>query len=304
MRKLVFLAAALALFIFPAAAQAQGEPALASAAVSIWPEFDRPTALVITEMVLSSDTALPAQLTLQVPSTVEKIQAVAVGDSLGTVTDQGIDYTFTQDEPWSTVKITAPQRAIRVEYYDSALAKNDSKRTYTYVWPGDYAVADFSFELRAPLKSSNVTATPTLNKDLVDSDGFQYWTAQPGSLDKGSQYQVTFNYDRSTDLPSTAFLVSATAQPGSVTSASSTTFLYEGLPYIIGVLGLALLIGGGWWFWRTGHPGAKSPVRRRHAARPEAADPEGIYCHNCGRRAEPTDRFCRACGTRLRQTDS
>jgi hypothetical protein len=304
MRKLVFLAAALALFFFPAAALAQSEPTLQSAAVSIWPEFDRPTALVITELVLSPDTALPAQLTLRVPSTVEKVQAVAVGDSLGTVTDQGINYTFTQGQPWSSIKIDAAQRAIRVEYYDSALSKDNTRRTYTYTWPGDYPVTAFSFELRAPLQSSNVTSKPALNKDLVDGDGFQYWTAQPGNLDRGSQYQETFSYDRSTDLPSTAFLVSATAQPGTVTSASSTTFLYERLPYIIGVVGLALLIGGGWWFWRSGIPVKVRNPRRRHAARVEPAEPDGIYCHNCGRRAEPTDRFCRACGTRLRQADS
>jgi zinc ribbon protein len=303
MRKLLIVIA-LVLFVFPAGARAQQDLTLETAGVSVWPEYDRPTALVITEMLLSSDTALPAQVTLRVPTTVEKVQAVAVGSSFSTVTDQGIDYTLEPGDEWSEIKITALQRAIHVEYYDSALSKADTKRSYTYVWPGDYAVADFSFELRAPLQSNNVTSDPPLKKDLVDGDGFQYWTAQPGSLAAGQPYQVTFNYDRTTDLPSTASLVSATQQTGAVEPASSTTFIYERLPYIFGLLGLALLIGGGWWFWRSGREGSKtSPSRRRHVARGET-DEEEIYCHNCGRRAEPTDRFCRACGTRLRQSDS
>lgn len=303
MRKLVIVIGLL-LVIFPAAAHAQASLSLETAGVSIWPEYDRPSALIITELLLSSDTALPAQVTLRVPATVEKVQAVAVGSSFSTVTDQGIQYSLEPGDPWSEIKITAPQRAIHVEYYDSAITKDDSKRTYTYVWPGDYTVGDFSFELRAPLQSSNVASQPPLNKDMVDGDGFQYWTAQPGSLAAGQQYEVTFNYDRTTDLPSTASLVSATQQTDAVTSASSTTFTYEKLPYVLGLLGLALLIGGGWWFWRSGHDGSKTAApRRRHDGR-GAADEDEIYCHNCGRRAEATDRFCRACGTRLRQSDS
>jgi hypothetical protein len=304
MRKLAFLVT-LPLLLAPGIVQAQGTLSLAAAAVSIWPEYDRPNALVITELLLSPDTPLPAQVTLRVPASIEKVQAVAVGDTPGTVTDQGIDYAFTEGDPWSQITITAPQRAIRVEYYDSALSKVGNQRTYAYTWPADYAVGDFSFELRAPLEASDVTSEPALNKDLVDPDGFQYWTARPGALEEGQQYEVTFGYDRSTDLPSTASLVASSQQSGQVTPATWTNFVYEQLPYIIGLVGLALLIGGGWWFWRSGHDRSKaSPSRRRHGARAAASDDEEIYCHNCGRRAEPTDRFCRACGTRLRQTDA
>lgn len=307
MRKLVIFAVAMAVFGLPAAARAQGSTSLASAAVSIWPEYDRPTALVIAELMLPSNAALPAQITLRVPSSVEKVQAVAVGSAFDNVTDQGIDYTFSKGEPWSEIKINANGRAIRVEYYDAALKKTGNTRQYTYVWPGDYAVDDFSFELRAPLQSSNVTSQPPLNRDIVDQDGFQYWTAHPGKLDQDQQYTLAFKYDRSTDLPSTAFLVGPNSG-GTVASASSQqNFIYEQLPYIIGLLGVALLIGGGVWFWRSGRANSSRGrvPRRRHTAGRESDTGDGeIYCHNCGKRASPSDRFCRACGTRLRQPDS
>ena len=299
------VATALLLFIFPLGARAQSDIALASTAVSVWPEYDRPTALVITKMLLSPETALPAQVVLRVPSTVEKVNAVAIGPALDRVTDQGVKYTFEAAGEWSEIKIEAPDHAIQVEYYDDALVKNGATRTYTYIWPADYLVDDFSFELRAPLESANVTSKPPLGQDVVDLDGFEYWTAQPGSLKKGEQFQAAISYERTTDLPSTAILLGN--QSGAVTPTSSwTNFAYEQLPYIIGGIGLALLVGGGWWFWRSGRVGGRVPARRRHAqtaARTDDDDQE-VYCHNCGRRAGPTDRFCRACGTRLRQADS
>jgi hypothetical protein len=306
MRKLI-IATALLLFIFPAGARAQSDVSLATAIVSIWPEYDRPTALVITQMLLSPDTALPAEVVLRVPSSVEKIHTVAIGSDLASVADQGVDYTVEEDGEWSEIKITAPDRAIRVEYYDASLVKEDTTRTYTYTWPGDYAVDSFSFTLRAPLESTNVTSQPPLTQDAVDRDGFEYWTAQAGSLGQGEQYQATISYERTTDLPSTAILLDN--QPGAVTPTSSwTSFVYDIVPYVIGVLGLALLIGGGWWFWRSGRVSVRGSARRRHAQHASATiDDDGdqeVYCHNCGRRAGPTDRFCRACGTRLRQTES
>jgi hypothetical protein len=304
MRKILILAA-LALFLFPGPARAQENISLVTAAISLWPEYDRPSALVITEMTLAPDTPLPAQVVLRVPSTVDKVQAVAVGNALNTVTDQGVVYTFNQGDEWSDITIDATGRAIRVEYYDTALAKNDSARDYTYLWPGDYPVGDFSFVLRAPLKSSNVTSQPPLNRDIIDQDGFEYWTAQPGSLKQGEPFKIDLSYQRSTDLPSTAFLVTENTAGTVAPTSSWTNFVYGKLPYIIGLLGLALLIGGGWWFWRSGREGAKGSPRKRHVQRaPADDDDEEVYCHNCGRRASPTDRFCRACGTRLRQADS
>ena len=298
--------AALAFFGAPGKAGAQEEPSLAKAAVSVWPEYDRPTALVITEMLLSPNTPLPAQVVLRVPSTLEKVHTVAMGSQLDTVTDQGVEYTVASGEDWSEIKIEAPDRAIRVEYYDAALLKDGTTRTYTYIWPADYAVDDFAFVLRAPLQSSSFTSQPPLQQDVVDLDGFEYWTAQPGSLDRGEQFEASIRYERATDLPSTAILLGT--QTGAVVAPSSwIDVAYRGLPYLILLLGVGL-IAGGWWFWRSGAMRAASPARRRHTPREATSDDEDddqeVHCHNCGRRAERADRFCRACGTRLRQSDA
>ena len=303
MRKLIIVAA-LALFIFPAGARAQSDISLEATAVSLWPEYDRPTALIITQMLLSPDTALPAQVVLRVPSSVEKIHTVAIGSDFSSVTDQGVNYTTEDSGEWSEIKIEAPDRAIRVEYYDSALVKSGTTRTYTYIWPGDYPVGTFSFELRAPLESTNITSQPPLEQAVVDLDGFEYWTAQPGSLETGQQFQAAVSYDRTTDLPSTAILLGN--QNGAVAPTSSLTdAVYRGLPYIMGLLGLALIVGGGWWFWRSGREIAGGPARRRHAQPAGTPDTDQeFYCHNCGTRARSGDRFCRACGTRLRRDET
>ncbi|MGE5072107.1 MAG: zinc-ribbon domain-containing protein, partial [Anaerolineae bacterium] len=71
------------------------------------------------------------------------------------------------------------------------------------------------------------------------------------------------------------------------------------LPYIVGVLGIALLGAAGIYIWQSRNNQA-APRRRTHGGTREPRAKDDIYCHQCGARAQPGDRFCRVCGTRLR----
>ena len=65
---------ALALLLLPALALAQaggapkGNPRLASLNIEIWPEYDRPAALVILRGALAEGVKLPAAVTLRLPA--------------------------------------------------------------------------------------------------------------------------------------------------------------------------------------------------------------------------------------------
>ena len=80
MRKLMLMVPLLVLLMLVAVpVQAQSVLHLSTLSVDIWPEYDQPAVLMIYHITLASDTALPASLTVRVPSGVE-INAVAVGD--------------------------------------------------------------------------------------------------------------------------------------------------------------------------------------------------------------------------------
>jgi hypothetical protein len=73
----------------------------------------------------------------------------------------------------------------------------------------------------------------------------------------------------------------------------------------LGALGVLLIGGGIFWYWRSSQ--RETAPRRRSRGRagsraievqPDAGD--AVYCQQCGRRAASGDRFCRTCGTRLR----
>jgi hypothetical protein len=79
--------------------------------------------------------------------------------------------------------------------------------------------------------------------------------------------------------------------------------LMAALPWALGGLGVALIAGGGAWYYFSGRQNQGSqPRRRRRATAPVEVEDDGgyIYCHQCGKRASPGDRFCRTCGTKLR----
>ena len=75
------------------------------------------------------------------------------------------------------------------------------------------------------------------------------------------------------------------------------------LPWVLGVMGVLLIVGGGAWYYFSGRENRQErPRRKRRVAElAEAEDVEGhVYCSNCGKRASSGDRFCRTCGTKLR----
>ena len=74
---------ALALMLLPALGLAQGggvpraNPRLASLNIEIWPEYDRPAALVILRAALAESVKLPATVTLKLPAASGGPSAVA-----------------------------------------------------------------------------------------------------------------------------------------------------------------------------------------------------------------------------------
>ena len=293
----------LALFLIilaPVTAQAQGQVRISSVSVDVWPEFDRPAVLVINHISLAADVALPANLVLRIPSQAS-VNAVAYADETGDLINAEVEKNV--EGEWVVLTFITPSATVQIEYYDT-LTKDGTARHITYNWAGDYAVDSFSVTFQQPVDVTDVKFNPPIVNSQVGTDNLTYYRSDPVALTAGQAATWSMDYQKATDRLSTSELNVQPAAPLDE-SSSGRVSISTYYPWIIGGLGIVLIAVGvvvGLTYWRGA---GKKPVRKRHESTNEKtqASDEGIYCHQCGKRAQPADIFCRACGVRLRKGD-
>ena len=77
MRKWVLPLLLIMSLLLPVRVHAQNPISLSSMVIEIWPEYDKPSVLVIYQMTLSSATAFPATVSVRIPVTAGEPNAVA-----------------------------------------------------------------------------------------------------------------------------------------------------------------------------------------------------------------------------------
>lgn len=281
--------------------QAQETPSLAEVNVNFWPEFDQPSMLVIYHITLAPTVSLPAEFVLRIPAAA-KPNAVATrqpDDSL-----LNASYTSRLEGDWLYLTIQASTPVLQVEYYDPGLTRDGARRRFVYQWPGDYAVAAFKIEVQQPIGASNMRFSPSLGPGEQAPNGLVYYHTDIGALNAGQALTFSLEYDKSDDAL-TASQVGI--EPGGSLEQGSTSWqsLRNLLPWLLGLIGVSLIVGGGLWYWQSGRQAGRSN-RQRTRHKPASAESEqadagaAVYCHQCGKRAAPGDRYCRLCGTQLR----
>ncbi len=152
--------------------------------VDLWPEYDQPDMLVIYRGVLSPDTPLPATLTLRLPERVGQPNAVAYADGTGNLLNT--TYSTQVEGDWLTITLETPSANFHLEFYDE-LNRAGQRRSYTFAWPGDYAVGQLDLMLLPPSGATEVQTTPELSQ-LETSDGSYRGTF--GSLNMEQEARV------------------------------------------------------------------------------------------------------------------
>jgi hypothetical protein len=291
---------------------AQDAITITSIEIDLWPEYDRPEMLVIYRIVLSPDVSLPAELSIRIPAAAGEPNAVAVRDPNPNGSLMNAPYEREVSGDWAVITLTAALPGIQIEYYDPRLIINGSERNYEYTWMGDYPTESSFVQLQQPFDANQVVTLPAATNISQGSDGLTYHTIDLGSQPAGSETSVTIAYVKSTGaLGVERFDV----QPSAPISERTSGFVnvMDVLSWSAGVLGVLLLVGGVWWYWQTGREKPKTNRRSRgrrpahqvkRASKVDRSSPgttdDGVYCHQCGKRAENGDRFCRSCGTKLR----
>lgn len=291
-RTLCLLLVLASLLALPGPARAQSAVAFESLNIQFWPDFDQPSVLVLYDFVVSGETPLPAQVNIRMPAGAQ-LFAVA-RDEDGKLMNVEHDLPV-QEGNYSVVTFVVTDRlTYRVEFY-IPYVRQEQRRTFLYAWPGDYAVASFRMVLQEPIGATNVVTEPAMTSLGTGADGFAYRAFSVQDIKAGERISLKVSYDSKSSEP----FADKPQAAGSLDPAQPFMSL---LPWILGGLGVALILGGGAWYWLSGRSsdGGAGRARRRHAAQAEEEPSDSAYCSQCGKRAQPGDRFCRACGAKLR----
>ena len=263
----------------------KGNPRLASLQIEIWPEFDRPAALVMLRGELAADAALPAAVSLRIAASSGGPTAVAfsTGPSANLL---NLKYDRKDAGDFITLRFEVPERYFHVEFYEPLVTRTPD-RDYTYVWPGDLAADRLSVIVQEPATASNLSVQPNLDAATAGQNGLFYRSAELGALEAGKQLPIRVSYTKTNPRTSEEIL-----KPTALDSSPVPTTGFGKGPFgWILVLGAApaLLIGAGaaflWW-------------RRRRKASGAQAGGAG-FCSKCGAQRDPCDRFCSKCGAPL-----
>jgi hypothetical protein len=208
---LIFLAAA------PAASGAAQAPvtAIDTLDVEIWPDYDRPSVLVLLTGALPAGTTFPASVTLDLPEGA-RVNAVARIDSEnGTMTDD----IFSSAEISDMLNFTTPDPRFRVEYYVPYTA-DDMQRSFDYTWPAQIPVKSFHLRVQRPAPASALRTEPAADDERKSSDGFEYHIFSARAVPAGQPFSLHVVYTMDSarlsaeSIPSPGAVAPSTAQQG------------------------------------------------------------------------------------------
>lgn len=305
---------------------AQSHAPLDTLAIALWPEYDRPETLVIFRGRVAEGALLPAQVTFNLPETVQTLHAIAyLDEEQGSLLNiEGYDLVTSEGTAGAgttMLTFTTPSRQFQVEYYSSEMLSIDGdSRHLSFSFTPSADIASLSFEIQQPTATQAFTSDPPPFTTQARQDGLTYALYDMGGITAGESGSIQANYTRSTDELSIETLagVEILTSPEQMPIEVGERKLQDSLGPILIAVGVLLLTASLiYWFWSQRTVAVPEPAPRRsskkhraprrgrstvsRSASPPAEDePLASYCHKCGTKFREDARFCHACGAERR----
>lgn len=294
MSRVLFLLAIL-LLLFPVPVQAQSPVTVTTLNIDIWPEYDQPGVLVIYHATLAPSVRLPAEVVLRVPAAAGGPSAVAEqnADGLFTVNFREVS----RDTEWLTIAFSVAFPQFQMEFYDPSLAREGNLRSYDFRWPGDLGVDNLNINVQQPRTATALALQPSSGTPNTGADGLTYLSVPVGAVKPGDTFTLTLSYQKDNEelTRSEPFQQVTPVLPANQTLNTPT--LPEAAPWIMGGIGILLIVLAIAWYLHTANKPAPPSRARPAGEKPGPAR----FCHQCGEPAGEGDVFCRSCGTKLRK---
>jgi ribosomal protein L32 len=287
--------ALLILFVPWASARAQTPDHLTFLKISIWPEFDQPTVLVLLDGILADTSNLPRAISVLIPADAQLFVTTWYNPD-GTLAPEQPAQQTKQDDGYTRVTFVVTQPKFRVEYYHDALRGKPDK-TFDFAFKALGAVDTLTIEIQEPLRATNFAVTPAPSSTRTDQDGFKYAVQNYTNVAAGRVITAQVKYTKTDPHPSV--IAPATASPAPTPSPAASESSNWLVILALVALGMAVLVA--------------IVVRQQRAqVAPRASSPRGktsrrdkrrarVFCPQCGHALSATDNFCPQCGTRQRQ---
>jgi hypothetical protein len=284
---------------FPTPVLAANSLVIDTMRIDIWPEYDKPSVLVIYHITLSPNVTLPAAMSFRIPASVGVPHAVAMQDPNGLY---NLNYDMATAGEWEEIHFITPVPEVRIEYYDPGLSKKGTTRNFTYTYAGDYTVNNLSLTVQQPAGALNMTLKPDMGSGAQAEDGLTYFSYIAGKIEVGTTFSISISYEKSSDiLPSTGQYQPVQPDEPINESIAGQINWEQVLPWTLGGLVL-LLIAAGIFYYFGPRRALQAASQYRASSKISSGEtrPEGGFCPQWGKRAAAGDIYCRACGTKLR----
>ncbi len=212
-----------------------------SVKVFLWPEYDRRAVLVNYQVTLSADVPLPAEIRLRAPRTASFPYKISFQAWDGILYD--LDFRTETNINERLVSFTVPSQIFVIEYYDSALFRNDQQRTYNFNWLADYGTDSLELTIQLPTQASQLRVKPQFGLLQVTSDNLIVYSGSLGAIPKDSLITITIQYENPTDELSQLLLP---LQPGQSISLENLKDRFQDFPILPSEIqtGSGFLVGG------------------------------------------------------------
>jgi hypothetical protein len=191
--RLFLLPLLLAGLLIPIVTTAQGQSSISSLEIAIWPEYDRPAALVIYQVSLPENVVTPAVVTIPIPADAGEPHAVAAWYPDGAL-DDNVTWTANPQGDQMLIEVTTVTSGIWLEFYDEITVTGD-KRSYEHTWASDFPVESLIFDVMHPVGAHDLLISPS-GDEHSGSDGIPRTRLSLGSRDAGEAFSIELSYTK------------------------------------------------------------------------------------------------------------
>jgi hypothetical protein len=268
--------------------------AIDSLVIELWPDYDKPSVLVLLTGTLPSDTDLPATVTLPLPENAQFHVVARIDGKDGVMKDD----IMSSPAPPDAMTFITPDLRFRLEFY-LPYSVNDNQRSFDYTWMANLSVDELRLKIQRPASASSFHTEPDHENIVMGENGLAYYTfpahhvpaGQPSSVHV--EYRMTGTQLTAESLPPSGPVKQTPESP--IGSAASSGINWPLVAIIVG--GLIIGMVGVWYIVSnraTAHIDRPSHarVKDRGRSRPK-------FCYNCGKPVDRGDKYCSNCSIEL-----